>query len=97
MPLPHLVHPRPRPCRSRGGGMRRFPGAMAAMFTLLLAAPLAAQARAPAHDGADPGQRPRTCLVLGGGGARGGAHLGILEVLEELRVPFDCVAGTSMG
>jgi NTE family protein len=36
-------------------------------------------------------------LVLGGGGARGGAHLGVLEVLEELRVPFDCVAGTSMG
>ncbi|APV48451.1 hypothetical protein BWI17_01380 [Betaproteobacteria bacterium GR16-43] len=42
-------------------------------------------------------QRPRIGLVLGGGGARGGAHLGILEVLEELRVPFDCVAGTSMG
>jgi hypothetical protein len=36
-------------------------------------------------------------LVLGGGGARGGAHLGVLEVLEELRVPVDCIAGTSMG
>ena len=41
--------------------------------------------------------RPKVGLVLGGGGARGGAHLGVLEVLEELRVPFDCVAGTSMG
>src|SRR6185369_793587 len=41
--------------------------------------------------------RPRIGLVLGGGGARGGAHLGVLEVLEELRIPFDCVAGTSMG
>ena len=41
--------------------------------------------------------RPRTCLVLSGGGARGAAHVGVLEVLEELRVPFDCVAGTSMG
>jgi NTE family protein len=41
--------------------------------------------------------RPRVGLVLGGGGARGGAHLGVLEVLEELRVPVDCVAGTSMG
>lgn len=41
--------------------------------------------------------RPKVGLVLGGGGARGGAHLGVLEVLEELRIPFDCVAGTSMG
>src|SRR5258708_34543029 len=41
--------------------------------------------------------RPRIGLVLGGGGARGGAHLGILEVLEGLRVPIDCIAGTSMG
>jgi NTE family protein len=31
---------------------------------------------------------PRVGLVLGGGGARGGAHLGVLEVLEELRVPI---------
>ena len=44
-----------------------------------------------------PQARPRIGLVLGGGGARGGAHLGVLEVLEELRIPFDCVAGTSMG
>lgn len=41
--------------------------------------------------------RPRIGLVLGGGGARGGAHLGVLEVLEELRIPVDCIAGTSMG
>jgi NTE family protein len=41
--------------------------------------------------------RPTVGLVLGGGGARGGAHLGVLEVLEELRVPVDCVSGTSMG
>ncbi|MCB1886246.1 MAG: patatin-like phospholipase family protein [Rhodocyclaceae bacterium] len=36
-------------------------------------------------------------LVLSGGGARGVAHLGVLKVLEELRVPVDCVVGTSMG
>ena len=36
-------------------------------------------------------------LVLGGGGARGAAHIGVLEVLEELHVPVDCIAGTSMG
>ena len=35
--------------------------------------------------------------MLGGGGARGAAHIGVLEVLERLRVPVDCVAGTSMG
>jgi NTE family protein len=42
-------------------------------------------------------QRPRVGLVLGGGGARGAAHIGVLEVLESLRIPVDCVAGTSMG
>ncbi len=41
--------------------------------------------------------RPRVGLVLGGGGARGAAHIGVLEVLEQLHVPVDCVAGTSMG
>jgi NTE family protein len=35
--------------------------------------------------------------VLSGGGARGAAHVGVLKVLEELRVPVDCIAGTSMG
>ena len=41
--------------------------------------------------------RPKVCLVLSGGGARGAAHIGVLRVLEELRVPIDCIAGTSMG
>ena len=45
---------------------------------------------------ADTG-RPRIGLVLGGGGARGAAHVGVLEVLEELKIPVDCIAGTSMG
>lgn len=40
---------------------------------------------------------PRVCLVLSGGGARGRAHIGVLKVLEELKVPIDCIAGTSMG
>jgi NTE family protein len=42
-------------------------------------------------------QPPKIGLVLSGGGARGGAHIGVLQVLEEMRVPVDCVAGTSMG
>lgn len=41
--------------------------------------------------------RPKVGLVLGGGGARGAAHIGVLEELERLRIPVDCVAGTSMG
>lgn len=45
----------------------------------------------------ETGSRPRVGLVLGGGGARGAAHIGVLEVLEQLRVPVDCVAGTSIG
>jgi NTE family protein len=35
--------------------------------------------------------------VLGGGGAKGAAHVGVLGVLEELRIPIDCIVGTSMG
>lgn len=35
--------------------------------------------------------------MLGGGGARGAAHIGVLKVLERERVPIDCVVGTSMG
>lgn len=42
-------------------------------------------------------KRPKICLVLSGGGARGAAHVGVLKVLEEYRVPIDCIAGTSMG
>lgn len=46
---------------------------------------------------AQPAERPRVALVLGGGGARGLAHVGVLKVLEEARIPVDCVVGTSMG
>lgn len=46
---------------------------------------------------AESAKRPRICVVLSGGGARGAAHIGVLKVLEELRVPIDCIAGTSMG
>jgi NTE family protein len=42
-------------------------------------------------------ERPRIGLVLGGGGAKGGAHIGVLKVLEKYQVPVDAIAGTSMG
>ena len=41
--------------------------------------------------------RPKIGLALSGGGARGGAHVGVLKALEELGVEIDYVAGTSMG
>ncbi|OBU15307.1 phospholipase [Photobacterium aquimaris] len=42
-------------------------------------------------------ERPKIGLVLSGGGAKGAAHIGVLEVLEENRIPVDIVTGTSMG
>ena len=56
-----------------------------------------AQAPQPAPPASADTGRPHVALVLGGGGARGAAHIGVLEVLEQLRVPVDCIAGTSMG
>jgi NTE family protein len=44
-----------------------------------------------------PAKRPRIGLVLSGGGARGFAHIGVLKVLEENRIPIDYIAGASMG
>jgi len=41
--------------------------------------------------------RPRLGLALGGGGARGLAHIGVLRVLERENIPIACIAGTSMG
>ncbi len=44
-----------------------------------------------------PKKRPKIGLVLSGGGARGFAHIGVLKVLEENKIPVDYVAGASMG
>ena len=45
----------------------------------------------------EEGIRPKIGLALSGGGARGSAHIGVLKALEELQVPVDFIAGTSMG
>src|ERR1700756_917143 len=45
----------------------------------------------------EPKERPRVGLSLAGGFARGIAHIGVLRVLREARIPIDCVAGTSVG
>ena len=42
-------------------------------------------------------QRPKIGVVFGGGGAKGAAHIGVLKVLEEQKIPVDYIAGTSMG
>ena len=49
---------------------------------------------AAAEEGAD---RVKIGLALSGGGARGGAHIGVLEALEEMGIGVDYIAGTSMG
>lgn len=67
---------------------------LAAALLALLAAALATPAFAAPGSGA---ARPKIGLVLGGGGARGAAHIGVLRVLERERIPIDYVAGTSMG
>ncbi len=51
----------------------------------------------PAGNPAESVKRPKIGLVLAGGGAKGAAHVGVLKVLEEMRIPIDYVAGTSMG
>lgn len=42
-------------------------------------------------------RRPTIALALGGGGARGGAHLGVLKVLRDNNIPIDYIVGNSMG
>jgi NTE family protein len=68
------------------------------VMTVPAAEPEVVRSEAAAGASVTPVQsRPRIGLVLGGGGAKGAAHVGVLSVLEELRIPVDCVIGTSMG
>ncbi|MFO1489798.1 MAG: patatin-like phospholipase family protein [Kiritimatiellia bacterium] len=64
------------------------------LFSALLLTPVLLPAAEPPQPAA---HRPKIGLVLGGGGALGMAHVGVLKVLEEQRIPIDCIAGTSMG
>src|SRR5512139_4027350 len=73
----------------------RLQAALCGLSAVLMAAPVAGQDAAAG--GTEQSQRPRVGLVLAGGGAKGGAHVGVLKVLEEQRVKIDCIAGTSMG
>jgi NTE family protein len=44
-----------------------------------------------------PPPKPKIALVLGGGAARGFAHVGVIRVLEQEKIPVDMVVGTSVG
>ena len=71
--------------------------AVALCIVVGAAGELRAQTVPTAAGAASAPGRPRIGLVLSGGGARGGAHLGVLKVMEELHVPVDVVVGTSAG
>jgi NTE family protein len=49
------------------------------------------------HPGQHSSHRPRTVLVLGGGGMRGMAHVGVLKALRTLGIEYDAIVGTSIG
>lgn len=65
-------------------------------LAIAFALPSVASAENPPRVSDDPA-RPKIGLVLAGGGAKGAAHVGVLKVLEEMRIPVDVVVGTSMG
>lgn len=67
---------------------------MKRLLLTLLAATLAPVALAAQET---PTPRPKIGLALGGGGAKGYAHIGVLKALEEMKIPVDYIAGTSMG
>jgi NTE family protein len=74
--------------------------AIIVMLTALLAVAARAGAQDPPIDGGanrEAPARPRVGLVLSGGGARGATHIGVLKMLDQLHVPIDVIAGTSMG
>src|SRR5215469_7593546 len=66
------------------------------LLLVIFAATTAVRARA-AEPGVPATSRAKICLVLSGGGARGAAHVGVIEALEKLHIPVDCIVGTSMG
>jgi len=49
------------------------------------------------HDRGLRPKRPRTVLVLGGGGMRGMAHIGVLKAMAQLGIEYDAIVGTSIG
>jgi NTE family protein len=69
-----------------------FPRVLILLLLLALVVPVHAAECSDDHP-----DRPKIGLALSGGGARGGAHVGVLKALEEMNIPIDYIAGTSMG
>ena len=67
------------------------------IVSLLLASCLVLRFFCPALAESTPVIRPKIGLALGGGGARGAAHIGILRVFEREKIPIDNLVGTSAG
>jgi NTE family protein len=92
------------PCGSRGTapavrleeGARRRAGRCLLGFAFALICITAQPVSAETEQAAET-SRPRIGLVLGGGGALGLSHVGVIRALEEMRIPIDYIAGTSMG
>jgi NTE family protein len=85
----------PRRCRNAGGIMR-FDRPLTVLIPLLfLLLSSCASTQPPAAAVEQP--RPKVALVLGGGAARGFAHIGVIRVLEQEKIPIDMVVGTSVG
>src|SRR6266480_4725978 len=63
------------------------------LLSLLLVIPLSLRAEPPTQ----PSPRPKIGVALQGGGAKGLAHIGVLQWFEDHHIPIDYVAGTSMG
>ena len=66
--------------------------ALLAVASSFLSSAIAQESTSP-----PPTKHPKIALVLSGGGARGLAHVGVIEWFEEHRIPVDIVTGTSMG
>ncbi len=71
--------------------MKRLTNGITAWMLIALATTFCAAAEEPAQDDS------KLVLVLSGGGARGAAHIGVIRVLEELKIAPDLIVGTSMG
>jgi len=67
----------------------------ALFLSLVISTPDIAEAKTSNSN--PPLSRPKIGLVLGGGGARGIAHVGVIKVLEKNHIPIDYIVGTSMG
>ncbi len=75
-------------------GIYEFRGVLYSLFIIFSTCVFPPDVQADANTSTT---RPKIGLALSGGGARGLAHVGVLQAFEELQVPVDYIAGTSMG